>query len=164
MTEKILPRNLLADRLVEHRRNGDVVVFTNGCFDILHAGHVRYLAAARRLGSLLVVGLNSDGSVRGLKGPLRPIMPEADRAELLAALAAVDYVTIFDEPTPAALIAELHPDVLVKGRDYEGKEVVGTETVEADGGRVILVDLVEGRGTTNVIQTIVDRYGKGTTP
>ena len=160
MKEKILPRNILKEKIVEHRERGEKVVFTNGCFDIIHAGHVQYLAQARGLGDLLIVGLNTDNSVQRLKGPTRPICPEEDRAIVLAALACVDYVTLFDEETPANLIEELCPDILVKGQDYEGKEVVGRETVEGAGGEVILVPLVQGRGTTNVIAKILSLHDR----
>jgi len=130
---------------------GRKVVFTNGCFDLLHLGHARYLEKARALGDVLIVGLNSDRSVRRLKGAGRPLVPEADRAEMLAALEAVDYVTIFGEETPAALVAEIRPDVIVKGGDYRPEEVAGAETVAASGGRVAIVPLVEGRSTTGLI-------------
>ncbi len=160
MKEKIVSRNKLLKLLVEHRKRGEKVVFTNGCFDIIHAGHVHYLAQSRELGDLLVVGLNTDKSVQILKGPKRPIFPQEDRALVLAALAAVDYVILFDEETPAELINEVQPDILVKGKDYEGKEVVGRETVEGKGGQVILVPLVAGRGTTNVIEKILSLHDK----
>lgn len=130
---------------------GKTVVFTNGCFDLLHLGHARYLGKARALGDVLVVGLNSDRSVRRLKGPGRPLVPEADRAEMLAALEAVDYVTVFGEETPAALVAEILPDVIVKGGDYRPEEVAGAEKVTAAGGRVAIIPLVEGRSTTGLI-------------
>lgn len=130
---------------------GKTVVFTNGCFDILHLGHARYLREARALGDALVVGLNSDGSVGRLKGRGRPLVPEADRAEMLAALEAVDYVTVFGEDTPAELVAEIAPDVIVKGGDYKAGDVAGGKTVEAAGGRVVIIPLVEGRSTTGLI-------------
>ncbi len=136
------------------RAAGKRVVFTNGCFDILHCGHVQYLAGARALGDVLVVGLNSDASVRLNKGPLRPILPEDDRAELLLALRCVDYVVLFDDETPLRLIETIIPDVLVKGRDW-AHYVAGREVVEAAGGRVELADLVPGRSTTNVIERIL---------
>lgn len=136
------------------RAAGKRVVFTNGCFDILHCGHVHYLAGARALGDVLVVGLNSDASVRRNKGPLRPILPEDDRAELLLALRSVDYVVLFDDETPLRLIEAIIPDVLVKGRDW-AHYVAGREVVEAAGGRVELADLVPGRSTTNVIERIL---------
>jgi rfaE bifunctional protein nucleotidyltransferase chain/domain len=136
------------------RAAGKRVVFTNGCFDILHCGHVHYLTGARALGDVLVVGLNSDASVRRNKGPLRPILPEDDRAELLLALRCVDYVVLFDDETPLRLIETIIPDVLVKGRDW-AHYVAGREVVEAAGGRVELADLVPGRSTTNVIERIL---------
>lgn len=139
-----------------HRVAGRRVVFTNGCFDILHAGHVRYLNAAKAEGDVLILGLNSDASVRELKGEGRPVNAERDRAEVLSGLAAVDYVVVFEEDTPAALIDIVQPDVLVKGADWKDKGVVGRETVEARGGRVVLVDLLEGRSTTNTIERIRD--------
>ena len=136
------------------RAEGRQVVFTNGCFDLLHPGHVRYLAAARALGDALVVALNSDASVRRLKGAARPILNQDERAEVMAALAAVDYVTIFDEDTPRELIAALLPDVLVKGGDWAVTEIVGREEVEAAGGRVLALPFLEGSSTTDIIERI----------
>ena len=133
------------------------VAFTNGCFDILHSGHITYLTAARQLGDVLVVGLNSDASVRRNKGPLRPIVAEDDRAKLLLALRCVDYVVLFDEETPLRLIERLVPDVLIKGRDW-AHLVVGREVVEAAGGRVELADLVADRSTTQIIERILQAY------
>jgi D-beta-D-heptose 7-phosphate kinase/D-beta-D-heptose 1-phosphate adenosyltransferase len=130
------------------------IVFTNGCFDILHRGHVEYLAAARQLGDVLVVGLNSDASVRRLKGPDRPINPEGDRAAVLDALRAVDFVTIFEEDTPAALIEAVQPDVLVKGADYTEDRIVGADIVRRRGGRVVIVPLLGGRSTSGLIARI----------
>lgn len=129
----------------------DRIVFTNGCFDVLHRGHVEYLAAARRLGDRLVVGLNGDDSVRRLKGPGRPVNPYEDRAIVLAGLAAVDAVVRFDDDTPLGLIEALQPDVLVKGGDYRLEEIVGAEEVIAGGGEVVIVPLVPGRSTTEVL-------------
>ena len=146
-------RAVEAGRAAHHR-----IVFTNGCFDLLHAGHVAYLEAARGFGDLLVVGVNSDVSVRRLKGEGRPLWPVGDRAKLLAALAAVDVVVEFDEDTPAALINLLRPDVLVKGADYKRNEVVGRDVVEAHGGRLELVPLVEGRSTSGMIHAIASRF------
>jgi len=137
---------------------GKQLVFTNGCFDILHSGHVRYLKFARNQGDALVVGMNSDASVRRNKGPKRPINSEADRAEMLLALRSVDYVVVFDDEEPRELITALLPQVLVKGRDW-AHYVSGREVVEAHGGRVVLADLVEGRSTTNTIQRVLDAYG-----
>lgn len=155
MQEKIKSRADLAVELARRRAMGERIVFTNGCFDLLHVGHVRYLQEARELGDLLVVGLNSDASVRTLdKGHERPLVPEAQRAEVLAALAAVDYVVIFGEPDPGKLIAELQPDVLVKGGDWAPDQIVGRETVEARGGLVKSIPLVPGISTTALVKKI----------
>ena len=140
------------------RAAGRRVVFTNGCFDILHLGHVQYLAFARRQGDVLVVGLNSDASVRRNKGPRRPIVPEDERAALLLALRCVDYVVLFDEATPERLVERLVSDVLVKGRDW-AHFVAGREVVEAAGGRVVLADLVPGRSTTELVERILAVHG-----
>lgn len=136
------------------RPRDERLVFTNGVFDLLHVGHLASLEAARALGERLVVGINSDASTRRLKGPERPYQPEADRARLVAALRCVDAVTVFDEDTPGALIEALLPDVLVKGADYEGREVVGAEAVRAAGGEVRLVEMVGGRSTTDIAARI----------
>jgi len=155
MQEKIQSRAALAAELARRRAGGARIVFTNGCFDLLHVGHVRYLQEARRLGDLLVVGLNSDASVRTLdKGVERPLVPEGQRAEVLAALACVDYVVIFGEPDPGKLIAELQPDVLVKGGDWAPDRIVGRETVEARGGLVKSIPLVPGVSTTTLVEKI----------
>jgi len=138
---------------------GRKLVFTNGCFDILHAGHVTYLAFAREQGDALCVGLNSDASVQRNKGPLRPVVDERNRATLLASLRAVDYVVVFDDEEPKNLIAQILPDVLVKGRDW-AHYVSGRDIVEANGGHVVLADMVEGISTTNVIAKIVAAYGR----
>ncbi len=147
---KIVTRDELVARL--GRPRSERVVFTNGCFDVLHRGHVEYLESARGLGDLLVVGLNTDDSVRRLKGPSRPVNPEDDRAYVLAGLAAVDYVTFFAEDTPRDLIAALLPDVLVKGGDYRKEDIVGGAEVEAAGGEVVVAPLVPGRSTTAILQ------------
>ena len=136
------------------RAEGRTLVFTNGCFDLLHVGHARYLAAARALGDALLVAINSDRSVRALKGEGRPVVPEAERAELLAALSAVDFVTVFDEDSPRRLIRELLPDVLVMGGDYAPAEIHGREEVEAAGGRVLALPFVEGASTTGIIERV----------
>ncbi len=155
MPTKVITREELASLLANHRRQHHRVVFTNGCFDLMHIGHVRYLQAARDLGEVLVVGVNSDASVRALsKGPDRPIVPDHQRAEVLAALACVDYVVIFLEPDPGALIATLQPDVLVKGGDWPIDRIVGRDTVEARGGRVHTIPLVPGVSTTTLVQRI----------
>lgn len=155
MQDKIQTRAALAAELARRRAAGARIVFTNGCFDLLHVGHVRYLQEARRLGDLLVVGLNSDASVRTLdKGRERPLVPEAQRAEVLAALACVDYVVVFGEPDPGKLIAELQPDVLVKGGDWAPEQIVGREIVEARGGLVTSIALVPGVSTTALVEKI----------
>lgn len=148
---KIISRDELVARLGRPRDRR--VVFTNGVFDILHRGHVTYLAGARELGDVLVVGVNSDASARRLaKGPGRPVNAEDDRAHVLAALAAVDYAVLFDEDTPRELIAALLPDVLVKGGDYRKEDIVGAAEVEAAGGRVVIAPLVPGRSSTAIIE------------
>ncbi len=133
-------------------RNGKKVVFTNGCFDLLHVGHVRYLQEAKSLGSILVVGLNTDSSVQKLKGPSRPIQNENDRAEILAALACVDFTVLFSEDTPAELIRKVHPDVLVKGGDWKPEQIVGADFVLSYGGEVKSLQFVEGKSTTKIIE------------
>jgi D-beta-D-heptose 7-phosphate kinase/D-beta-D-heptose 1-phosphate adenosyltransferase len=143
-------------RFGREKRNGRRVVFTNGCFDLLHPGHIRSLEHARSLGDALIVGLNSDASVRQLKGEGRPVIPERERAEILAALECVDGVLIFDDLTPQRLIAALLPDVLVKGGDWPGDKIVGREEVEAAGGRVVLAPVVEGYSTSEILKKIRD--------
>lgn len=155
MLGKVRTKEDLASTLRARRAEGATIVFTNGCFDLLHIGHTRYLQAARQLGDLLVVGVNSDASVRSLgKGEDRPLVPAAQRAEVLAGLACVDYVVLFDEPDPGALIADLQPDVLVKGGDWEPDRIVGREVVERRGGRVLTIPLVPGLSTTDLIRKI----------
>jgi D-beta-D-heptose 7-phosphate kinase / D-beta-D-heptose 1-phosphate adenosyltransferase len=151
---KVLPLRDLLARLADRRRAGHRVAFTNGCFDVLHAGHVQYLQEARAQADLLVVGLNTDASVRALKGPSRPVNPLEARAFVLAGLQAVDYVTSFDAPTPAELIRAVRPDVLVKGADYRKGEIVGAEFVEGHGGRVHLAALRDGFSTTTLVQRL----------
>jgi D-beta-D-heptose 7-phosphate kinase/D-beta-D-heptose 1-phosphate adenosyltransferase len=141
----------LADRL---RADSKVVVFTNGVFDLLHPGHVRYLEVARSLGDALIVGLNGDASVARNKGPGKPITPQAERAELLLALSAVDAVVVFDEDTPAEIIAAIQPDILVKGADWAADRIVGRDTVEARNGRVVRVPLEAGYSTTSIVERI----------
>jgi D-beta-D-heptose 7-phosphate kinase/D-beta-D-heptose 1-phosphate adenosyltransferase len=155
---KIKNRDVLAAIITEEKRRGKRVVFTNGCFDLLHVGHVKYLQKARSFGDLLVLGLNSDASVRRLKGEKRPLIGEEERAHLLAALDCVDYVVIFDEDTPLQLIEAVRPLVLVKGGDYTPEGVVGKDVVESYGGRVELVEFVDGKSTTNIIEKIRDLY------
>jgi D-glycero-beta-D-manno-heptose 1-phosphate adenylyltransferase len=141
-------------RFAKQKRNGKRVVFTNGCFDLLHPGHIQSLEAARALGDILIVGINSDSSVRALKGPSRPVLPEQERAEILAGLECVDAVLIFPEITPQKVIAALLPDILVKGGDWPGDQIVGREEVEAAGGRVERIDIVPGYSTTEILKKI----------
>lgn len=138
----------------ELHARGQRVIFTNGVFDLLHPGHVRYLQAARQEGDALIVGINSDRSVRANKGPSRPIIPESERAELLAALACVDAVVIFDEDTPAEIIRRVQPDVLVKGADWAADQIVGRDTVEARGGKVVRIPIEQGWSTSGILETI----------
>jgi D-glycero-beta-D-manno-heptose 1-phosphate adenylyltransferase len=138
----------------ELRAASKTVVFTNGVFDLLHPGHVRYLQQARRLGDALIVGLNADESVRRSKGPDRPINPEGERAELLAGLACVEAVVIFEEDTPAEIIRAVQPDILVKGADWPADQIVGRDTVEARGGRVVLMEVEQGHSTTAIVEKI----------
>ena len=138
----------------EFRRQGKKVVFTNGCFDLLHYGHIHTLAEAGKLGDVLFVAVNSDRSVRTIKEEDRPIIPEKERAEVLASFAVVDYVLIFDEPDPGRVIERLVPDVLAKGGDWDENAIIGREVVEKNGGRVVRIPLIEGRSTTNIIEKI----------
>ena len=150
----VMNRTELAREVEELKRAGKRVVFTNGCFDLLHPGHIRLLEQARALGDALIVAINSDASVRGNKGSNRPIVPQNERAEVLAALEAVDYVTIFDEATPGEIVAAIVPNILVKGSDWGPNEIVGREEVEAAGGRVVLMPLEPGYSTTGLIERV----------
>jgi len=154
---RLLDRHSLAKELAGRRTGGETIVFTNGCFDLLHMGHVRYLQQARQMGSCLIVAINSDESVRRLKGPDRPVIGQDERAEMLGALECVDYVTIFDEDTPEALLGLLRPDILVKGGTTA--VVVGREIVEGYGGKVLILPPVEGLSTTRIINRILETYG-----
>jgi rfaE bifunctional protein nucleotidyltransferase chain/domain len=145
----------LRARLRELRKK---LVFTNGCFDILHVGHVRYLNQARAQGDALIVGVNSDRSVREIKGEPRPVLPELERAEVVAALASVDYVFIFDDTTPQRVIEAIVPDILVKGADWNISDIVGRDTVEKAGGAVLNIPLVAGSSTTEIIRKVLDRF------
>ena len=156
---KIKNLDVLAAIVETEKAKGKIVVFTNGCFDLLHAGHVKYLQKARSFGDLLVLGLNSDSSVRRLKGDKRPLINEAERGHILSALDCVDYVVIFQEDTPLKLIETLKPAILVKGGDYTPDRVVGKDIVESWGGRVELVEFVDGKSTTNIIEKILNNYG-----
>jgi D-glycero-beta-D-manno-heptose 1-phosphate adenylyltransferase len=154
LQQKILTREQLGPRLLQWKFIGKKIAFTNGCFDILHKGHIASLSAAAREADLLIVGVNSDASTKRLKGPLRPINDEQSRAELLAALFMVDAVVIFEEDTPKELIEEVSPDVLVKGGDYTIDQIVGAQQVISNGGRVVVNPIVEGYSTTGVIEKI----------
>ena len=155
---KIKNRDVLAGIIALEKAKGKKVVFTNGCFDLLHAGHVKYLQKARSLGDLLILGLNSDASIRRLKGENRPLIGEEERAHIMAALNCIDYVVIFEEDTPLELITAIKPHILAKGGDYTIEGVVGREVVESYGGRVELVSFVDGKSTTNIIERILERY------
>ena len=146
-------------RFGREKRNGRRVVFSNGCFDLLHPGHIRGFELARQMGDILIVGLNSDASVRQLKGPTRPVIPEGERVEILSALEPIDAVIIFNELTPREVISRLLPDVLVKGGDWPGDQIVGREEVEAAGGRVVSIPFVTGYSTTSMLQKV--REGSG---
>src|SRR5579863_7967366 len=155
--DKILALDKVIERVSELKRRGKRVVFTNGCFDLLHPGHTRYLAEARSLGDALLVALNSDRSVRTLKGEGRPVVPEAERAETLAALRVVDYVIIFDALTPREVIARVLPQILVKGADWGPGEIVGREEVERAGGRVVSIPVTPGYSTSALIERVKAR-------
>ena len=156
--KKILTLEDLVTRLGKVRKSGQKIVFTNGCFDIMHVGHVRYLADARSEGDLLVVGLNSDASVQIIKGDKRPIVRQNHRAEVLASLGCVNFIVIFDEPDPLKLIQTLKPDVLVKGEDWTEDEIVGAESVKSLGGKIVRISFVEESSTTAIIEKIIQRY------
>jgi D-beta-D-heptose 7-phosphate kinase/D-beta-D-heptose 1-phosphate adenosyltransferase len=156
--KKILTLEDLVTRLGKVRKSGQKIVFTNGCFDIMHVGHVRYLADAGSEGDLLVVGLNSDASVRIIKGDKRPIVRQNHRAEVLASLGCVDFIVIFDEPDPLKLIQTLKPDVLVKGEDWTEDAIVGAQSVKSQGGKIVRISFVEESSTTAIIEKILQRY------
>ena len=153
-TSRLLSRDAAAVLVASLRADRKTIVFTNGVFDLLHPGHVRYLKAARSLGDVLIVGLNGDASVRRNKGPERPITPEQERAEVLAALEFVDAVVIFNEDTPADIIRAIQPDVLVKGADWPADQIVGRDTVEAGGGRVERITVEQGHSTTAIVEKV----------
>lgn len=155
---RIISRQELEKISSEAHNRDKTVVFTNGCFDLLHLGHVRYLKEASSFGDLLVVGVNSDDSVLQIKGGKRPVVPDTERAEIVAALAWVDYVTIFEEPDPLQLIELIRPDVLLKGSDWEENEIIGADFVRSYGGKVIRIPLIPKHSTTELIETIVKRF------
>jgi len=157
ITKKIVSVGSLKKKLGALRRKGEKIAFTNGCFDILHFGHVSYLETAKKKGRVLIVGLNSDESVRRLKGANRPVNRELNRAGVLAGLSAVDFVVIFTEDTPYNLISQVKPDVLIKGADWKGKEIAGADVVRAHGGKIELIKYLDGLSTSNILQKIKSR-------
>ncbi len=159
--KKIKKIEELKEIIARVKARGKKVVFTNGCFDILHLGHIRYLKKASSLGDILVVGLNTDRSVRQIKGEKRPIIPQKERAEVLAALEFVDYVVLFDEPDPFSLIEKVKPTILVKGADWPKDKIIGREVVEKVGGRVVRIPLVPGVSSSGVIERIIQVYCRG---
>ena len=160
MKEKIKERKELLRIVKNLKARGKRIVFTNGCFDLLHLGHVRYLEKAKSLGDVLVVGVNSDSSVRRLKGSKRPILSEKERTQILAGLGCVDYITIFNEADPLKLITSLRPNLLVKGGDWAKEQIVGREVVERSGGELVIIPFVKGASTSNVIDIILKRFQK----
>jgi D-beta-D-heptose 7-phosphate kinase / D-beta-D-heptose 1-phosphate adenosyltransferase len=162
MKEKVKDQKDLQKIIADLKSEGKRIVFTNGCFDLLHIGHLRYLEKAKTFGDVLVVGINSDPSVRSLKGPERPILPADERAEILSGLGCVDFVTVFDESNPFALISLLQPHLLVKGGDWTRETIIGKEVVERSGGEVVIIPFVEGSSTSRLIETIMERYAKRT--
>lgn len=161
MREKIKKWEELKEVVEKAKGIGKSVVFTNGCFDLIHVGHTRYLEEAKRCGDIFIVAVNSDSSVRAIKGINRPIIPEDQRAEVVAALGCVDYVTTFSEPDPLRLITYLKPTYLVKGGDWAADSIIGKEVVEAEGGKVIRIPVIEGAATTNIVETVIEKYCKG---
>ncbi len=162
MKEKIKERKELLRIVKNLKTKGKRIVFTNGCFDLLHLGHVRYLEEAKALGDVLVVGVNSDSSVRKLKGAKRPILPQQERTEILSGLGCVDYITVFNEANPLKLITSLKPNLLAKGGDWTREQIVGREVVERSGGELVIIPFVKGDSTSNVIDIILKRYEKRT--
>jgi D-beta-D-heptose 7-phosphate kinase / D-beta-D-heptose 1-phosphate adenosyltransferase len=159
MSAEINSVDAISNKVLKAQQSGKKVVFTNGCFDILHAGHVDLLKRAKRLGDVLVVAINTDASVQRMKGPNRPIIPEDERAELLAGLGMVDFVCTFDEDTPLEAILTVHPDILVKGADWGINDIVGRAEVEGWGGKVVALPLIEGKSTTGIVERVLARYG-----
>ena len=157
MIDKVKDFDALLRDVSHHKKEGKKIVFTNGCYDLIHIGHVRCFKEGKNLGDTLIVALNSDRSVRTLKGPPRPIVPQAERAEIIAALECVDFVTIFDQDDPLEIISAIKPDILVKGGDWSLNTIVGRDIVESYGGQVIALPLVPGVSTTRIIETIASR-------
>ena len=162
MKEKIKEKEELKRIIEDLKAKGKRIVFTNGCFDLLHIGHLRYLEKAKTFGDVLVLGINSDPSVRSLKGPERPILPADERAEILSGLGCVDFVTVFDESNPFNLISLIQPHILVKGGDWTRETIIGKEVVERSGGEVVILPFVEGSSTSHLIEAILERYAKRT--
>ena len=160
LMNKIKNLNELLPVIAHHKQKGETIVFTNGCYDLLHVGHVRCFKEAKQLGDVLVVGLNSDRSVRALKGAPRPIITERERAEVLAALECIDYITIFDEEDPRDIIAQVKPDILVKGGDWTVDTIVGRDIVESYGGKVFSLPLTHGVSTTSIVNDIASHLSK----
>ncbi len=160
LNRKIKSEKELSAVCADLKKRGKTIVFTNGCFDLLHPGHLHYLIKAKQLGDFLMIGINSDESVKKLKGDRRPLSPQHDRLEMLAGLECVDYTTTFDEPDPYRLISLLKPDVLVKGGDWEIEEIIGKDLVEKEGGKVVSIPFTPGYSTTKLIDKIVARCGK----
>jgi D-beta-D-heptose 7-phosphate kinase/D-beta-D-heptose 1-phosphate adenosyltransferase len=160
MKEKIKESDALLRIVQDLKAKGRKVVFTNGCFDILHVGHIRYLEKAKSLGDVLIVGVNSDRSVRQIKGPQRPILPEEERAEILSGLWCVDHIILFDDPTPLKLITTLLPHILAKGGDWSKETTAGREVVEESGGEVVIIPFVQESSSTNIIETVIKRFLK----
>jgi rfaE bifunctional protein nucleotidyltransferase chain/domain len=159
IVDKILKRGELKRKLDALRKQGKTIVFTNGCFDILHVGHTRYLKEAKKEGDILVLAINSDSSVRAIKGDKRPLIPQEERSEIMASLESVDYVTIFSELTPFALIEYIKPDIIVKGGDWQEDQVVGRESVKKWGGKVSIIPETKGASTTSIVRKIMKTYG-----
>jgi rfaE bifunctional protein nucleotidyltransferase chain/domain len=159
MTKKILDSAALKSTIEQLRKKGKKIVFTNGCFDIIHAGHADYLQKAREFGDCLIIGLNSDSSIKAIKGEKRPVVRQDYRLKLISALECVDFVTVFDEDTPETLIRSIKPDVLVKGADWEGKQVAGAAFVKENGGTVKFIKMLPGISTTEIIERILSTYG-----
>ena len=160
MKQKIKEKKELLRIIKNLKAKGSRIVFTNGCFDLLHIGHIRYLEKAKTLGDILVIGVNSDSSVRKIKGPKRPVLAVKERTEILSGLECVDYITIFDEIDPLKLITFLKPNVLAKGGDWTKEQIVGREVVERSGGKVVIIPFIKGASTSNLIETILKRYEK----
>jgi len=160
VNHKVKNLSALLQIVRRRKKQGKRIVFTNGCFDLLHLGHVVYLERAKSKGDLLIVAINSDRSMRELKGRERPLVPQSERARVLAGLSSVDYVTIFEEPTPHSVIQALEPDVLVKGADWKKYDIIGSDVVRRLGGKVETIPVVKGVSTTQIIKRIVERYAK----